>query len=243
MVGWYADRLTVHRSRLPGGVPVVSAYGPGHAAAVRREARLPEILRVLARRWGPYPAPAAGGMFVADAIPYDLETYGRPVYSTQTGLLTIVHENGHMWWGDHIALRRWKDICFNECLASYSEWVWREHTGVDLDRLYHQGVRDGGDALFAGKLYDMGAGNEFDAPVYVKGKYFVHALRNKIGDARFFRAMRTIQHRHGGGTLSMTGWRRALERLTGVDLTSFWQEWVLTTGRPSRANLFPGSLG
>ncbi|WP_395692508.1 M1 family metallopeptidase [Nocardioides sp.] len=243
LVGWYADRLTVQRSRLADGTPVVSAYGPGHAAVMRREARLPEILRVLSQRWGPYPAPAAGGMFVDDDIPYELETYGRPVYSTRTSLLTIVHENGHMWWGDHIALHRWKDICFNECLASYSEWLWREHQGADLDRIYRQGVRRGGEELFGGKLYDMGAGDEFDSPVYVKGAYFVHALRNKIGDARFFAAMRTIQRRDGGGVLSMNGWRDQLERLTGVDLTSFWRDWVLTTGRPSRANLFPGGLG
>lgn len=241
MVGWYADRLTVRRSHLANGVPVVSAYGPHHAAVMRREEKLPEILRVLAERWGPYPAPAAGGMFVADDIPYELETYGRPVYSTTTSLLTIVHENGHMWWGDHIALHRWKDICFNECLASYSEWIWREHQGADLDRVYHRGVRRGGAGLFAGKLYDMGAGHEFDAPVYVKGKFFVHALRNKIGDARFFRAMRAIQG-DGDRVLSMNDWRDALEHRTGVDLTSFWNEWVLTTGRPSRANLFPGSL-
>lgn len=242
MVAWYADRLTFERSHLADGTPVVSAYGPGHAAAMERESRLPEIIRVLARRWGPYPAPAAGGMFVADSIPYDLETYGRPVYSTGTGLLTIVHENGHMWWGDHIALHRWKDICFNECLASYSEWIWREHTGTDLDKQYRQGVRDGGATLFAGKLYDMGAGHEFDWPVYVKGKYFVHALRNKIGDERFFKAMRTIQRRYGGGHLSMVAWRDALQRITGVKLTSFWREWVFETGRPSRANLFPGNL-
>ncbi len=88
----------------------------------------------------------------------------------------------------------------------------------------------------------MGAGNEFDDPVYVKGKFFVHALRNKVGDARFFRAMRAIQRDEGGGNMSMNGWRNQLETRTGVDLTSFWQEWVLETGRPSDANLFPGSL-
>jgi aminopeptidase N len=223
-------------------VKIVTAYGPGHGAAMRREARLPEILRVLSRRWGPYPAPSAGGMFVADAIPYDLETYTRPVYSTSTNLLTIVHENGHQWWGDHISLDRWKDICFNECLASYSEWLWLEHNGTDLDKLYRDKVAAQGNALFAGPLYDMGAGHEFDAPVYTKGKFFVHALRNKVGDAAFFRAMRGIQRTYGGGNLSMLGWRDALEARTGVDLTSFWDEWVLSTGRPSDANLFPGSL-
>ena len=103
MVGWYADDLTFRRSRLADGTKVISAYGPHHKGAMQRESHLPEILRVLARRWGPYPAPQAGGMFVDDFIPYELETYTRPVYSTHTSLITIVHENGHQWWGDNIA--------------------------------------------------------------------------------------------------------------------------------------------
>ena len=242
LVGMYIDRLTFERSRLADGTPVVTAYGPKPGRAVAREHKLPEILRVLSRRWGPYPAPQAGGIFVSAAIPYELETYTRPIYSRKTSLTTIVHENGHQWWGDNVSVHRWRDICLNECLASYSEWLWDEHNGVDLDRRYRQRVATRGDKLFRGSLYDMGAGHEFDAPVYVKGKYFVHALRNKIGDARFFRAMRAIQHDRAGGNLSMNGLRDQLERRTGADLTSFWQEWVLQTGRPSHANLFPGDL-
>ncbi len=88
----------------------------------------------------------------------------------------------------------------------------------------------------------MGAGNEFDSPVYVKGKFFVHALRNKIGDVRFFRAMRAIQHANAGGNLSMNGLRDQLERRTGADLTTFWRQWVNQHDRPADANLYPGDL-
>jgi aminopeptidase N len=242
MTGMYIGKLTFERSTLRDGTPVVSAYGPNPGEAPERESQLPEILRVLARRWGPYPAPQAGGMFVSGFIPYELETFTRPIYSRSTGLLTIVHENGHQWWGDNVSIKRWRDICLNECLASYSEWLWDEHNGVDLDHRYRIRVARIGDSLFSGKLYDMGANHEFDTPVYVKGKYFVHALRNKIGDASFFRAMRGIQRDLAGGHISMIGLRNQLERRTGVDLRSFWREWVLHTGRPSDANLFPGDL-
>ena len=242
LTGMYIDKLTFRRSRLADGTRVVSAYGPNPGQAPARERKLPEILRVLSRRWGPYPAPLAGGMFISKSIPYELETYTRPIYSRFTIPITIVHENGHQWWGDNVALRRWKDICLNECLASYSEWLWDEHNGANLDHRYRHLIAHYGDQLFSGKLYDMGAGHEFDAPVYVKGKFFVHALRNKVGDVRFFRAMRGIQKDFAGGNLSMNGLRDQLERRTGVDLTSFWREWVYRTGRPSDANLFPGDL-
>ncbi len=238
----YIDKLTFERSRLADGTKVVSAYGPRPGRAQQRESKLPEILRVLSRRWGQYPAPQAGGIFVSDSIPYELETYTRPVYSRSTSLITIVHENGHQWWGDNVSLRRWRDICLNECLASYSEWLWDEHNGVNLDRRYRHQIKERGRHLFRMNLYDMGPDHEFDFAVYVKGKFFVHALRNKVGDRRFFSAMRSIQRNFAGGNISMNALRNHLERRTDVDLRSFWRQWVYKTVVPSDANLFPGNL-
>jgi aminopeptidase N len=238
----YIDKLTFERSTLVDGTPVVSAYGPHPGSAPSREALLPEILGVLADHWGPYPAPQAGGIFVSGEVPFSLETYTRPIYTEDADVPTIVHENAHQWWGDNISLVRWRDICFNECLASYSEWLWYEHEGTDLDQTYLDGV--GADPTwFDVPLYDMGAGNEFVYQgVYLKGAYFVHALRNLIGDDEFFAAMTGIQAERGGGNMSMLDLRDTLADATGVDLTSFWQEWVLSTGTPSDANLYPGDL-
>jgi aminopeptidase N len=238
----YIDRLTFERSRLVDGTPVVSAYGPKPGAAPAREANLPEILAVLARRWGRYPAPQAGGIFVSGDVPFSLETYTRPIYTQGADIRTIVHENGHQWWGDNVSIKQWRDICFNECVASYSEWLWVEHQGADLDEYYREAMSDSPDFMDF-PLYDMGAGNEFVFEgVYLKGTYFVHALRNLIGDDEFFAAMRGIQAELAGGNVSMNEWRDLLAEKTRTDLTSFWDEWVLTTGMPSEANLYPGDL-
>jgi aminopeptidase N len=239
----YVDRIQFDRSTLPGGIPVVSAYGPDAGRARQREAKLPEILRVLSARWGPYPAPAAGGIFVDGDVPFSLETFTRPTFSRNVGVSTIVHENAHQWWGDNVSIERWRDICLNECLASYSQWLWLEHRGADLDEMYRRAVEQQPD-FFDFPLYDMGAGHEFDFEgVYAKGTFFVHALRNEIGDDAFFAAMREIQAEHAGGNLSMDGLRDLLEQKTGVDLAAFWNEWVLSTGVPSDENLYPGDLG
>lgn len=238
----YIDKLTFERSELADGTPVVSAYGPKPGRAPRYEAKLPEILTVLSHYWGPYPAPAAGGIFVSGKVPFSLETFTRPLYTEGAGVGTIVHENAHQWWGDNVSIRRWRDICLNECLASYSQWLWLEHQGRDLDALYRRGVA-GRPSWFDAPLYDMGAGHEFDYEgVYLKGQYFLHALRNKIGGKAFFAAMRDIQRDRAVGNLSMIGLRHALQGRTGVDLTSMWRQWVLHTGVPSRRNLYPGDL-
>ncbi len=238
----YIDQLTFERSTLADGTPVVSAYGPHPEGAPGREAKLPEILDVLADAWGPYPAPQAGGIFVNGDVPFSLETFTRPIYTEGADVETIVHENAHQWWGDNVSIRRWKDICLNECLASYSVWLWHEAHGADLDARYHAAVDRGGDWL-SYPLYDMGPGHEFDGPgVYYKGTFFLHALRRKLGDEAFFSALRGIQHDYDGGNLSMNGLRDQLESRSGTDLTSFWDEWVIHTGKPSPPNLYPGPL-
>jgi aminopeptidase N len=235
------DELTVQRSTLSDGTPVVDAYSPGARNEEANEARLPAILRLLASKFGPYPAPAAGGLFVDSRVGFSLETFSRPVYTAQVPLTTIVHENAHQWWGDNVSIERWKDVCLNECMASYAQWLWREHNGADLDAYYRRTVNQ---VDFSVPLYDMGPGNEFTyAGVYLKGAYFEHALRRYIGDdATYFDALQGIQQDFAGENMSMLELRDQLSRRTGVDLTDLWREWVLSTQRPSVATLFPGTL-
>ncbi len=176
-------------------------------------------------------------------VPFSLETFTRPIYTEGADVPTIVHENGHQWWGENVSIKRWRDICLTECFASYSVWLWDESRRADLDDRYRSGVDPDGEDFFNAPLYDMGPGNEFEFEgVYLKGTYFLHALRAKLGDDAFFSAMRQIQREYAGGNMSMLELREGLEAKTGTDLTSFWQEWVLDTGRPSDANLFPGDL-
>lgn len=238
----YVDKLRIDRSTLPDGTPVISAYGPDPGRAPAREAKLPEILAMLSDHWGPYPAPQAGGIFVNGDIDFSLETYTRPTYIEGVDVSTIVHENAHQWWGDNVSVKQWRDVCLNECLATYSQWLWAEHNGADLDDYYRASVLDD-ESMFDFPLYDMGPRHEFDYKgVYLKGSYFVHALRNKIGDEAFFAAMQEIQAENAGGNLAMDELRGLLEDKTGVDLESFWDDWVLSTGVPSDDNLYPGDL-
>lgn len=236
--------LTIDRSTLPDGTPVVSAYTPGALAERANESHLAEILAFEESRFGPYPAPTAGGIFVAAQVGFSLEVFGRPVYTAKIPFTTLVHENAHQWWGDNISVLNWRDVCFNECMASYAQWLWDEHRGENLDDYYRRTLSQ---VDFSAPLYDMGPGHEFDyAGVYQKGAYFEHALRRLIdasdGDAAYFGALKQIQATYGGGNMSMLQFRDVLARITHVNLTEFWKEWVLERTRPSQAMLFPGSL-
>ena len=46
----------------------------------------------------------------------------------------MVHEQAHQWFGDDVAVRRWRDIWLNEGFATYAEWAWAEHLGATSGR-------------------------------------------------------------------------------------------------------------
>ncbi|PXY31153.1 M1 family metallopeptidase [Prauserella muralis] len=239
------DRFTVDRRRLADGTPVLDAYAPG-AEGIRGDARrVGEIIEFLSGWFGEYPATVAGGIYLGEDIGYSLETQGRPTYTRSAGLETIVHELAHQWYGNTVSVQSWADICLNECLASYSQWLWAEgKQGDDLDARYHRALdrlaEDQG--FWAPRLYDMGAGNEFTG-VYDKGILAIHALRRQIGEDVFGRVLREFPARHRDANASWPEFERYVGRVSGQDLREFFDAWFRGTERPGDEYLLPGSLG
>jgi len=229
----------VLRSTLADGTPVIDAYAPSADGARAAEGRLPEILEFLSSKFGPYPFESAGGIFLGASIGYALETQTRPIYPPQGSVEIIVHENAHQWFGDTVSLRRWSDICLNECIASYAQWLWREaKNGANLDQDYREAVRR---VDFRPKLHEMGAGNEFRG-VYTKGPLAMHALRRQIGDAAFDAVLRGWVRRHAGGNASWREFEAYVSEVSGQRLDGFFDAWFRGTERPGDAFLWPGPL-
>ncbi|SEQ29422.1 Peptidase family M1 [Lentzea xinjiangensis] len=238
------DRFEVVRSKLPSGTPVVDAYAPGTSGSKKPiQSRLPEVLAFLETKFGPYPQRAAGGIWVADQIGFSLETQTRPIYASWADLETVVHENAHQWFGDSVTLRSWADICLNECLASYSQWLWMEKEGTDLDQRYRDRVEElrSRSSFWAPKLYDMGKGNEFRG-VYDKGIMAVHALRKQVGDDVFFRALRSWTAEHRDGNASWPDFEDHFEKASGQPLDAFFQAWFRDSGIPGDQHLLPAGV-
>jgi aminopeptidase N len=235
------DHWTIANDKLADGTPVVSAFAPGTDDKKALEARLPEILDFLSSKFGKYPQDAAGGIFIADKIGYSLETQTRPIFAQWTNLSTVVHENAHQWWGDSVSVRQWKDVCLNECMASYAQWLWSEaKEGTNLDAQYRLLVQKG-QQVFGGKLYDMGAGNEFTA-VYTKGPMALHALRRTIGDDPFFQVLKTWPASHRDGNAGWPEFESYVEKVSGKDLKGFFDAWFRGATQPADQYLWPGSL-
>lgn len=236
------DKWTFERSTLPDGTPVVSAYAPGAESKKDIEARLPEIIEFLTTKFGPYPQSAAGGIYINENIGFSLETQGRPIYAAWAENSVVVHENAHMWYGNSVSVKEWKDICLNECFASYAQWLWDEaKEGRDLDKQYRTEVARGTDSLWSGKLYDMGVGNEFTA-VYEKGPLALHALRRLVGEDTFNRMLKEWPARHRDGNASWPEFEKFTEEIAGRDLSGFFDAWFRQDTRPADEYLYPGPL-
>jgi aminopeptidase N len=236
------DKWTIERSTLPDGKPIVSAYAPGAEDKKSVEARLPEIIEFLSSKFGPYPQSAAGGIYINENIGFSLETQTRPIYAAWAEESVVVHENAHQWYGDSVSVDQWKDICLNECFASYASWLWDEaKNNVDLDDEYRTEVAHSTDRLWGGKLYDMGAGNEFTA-VYEKGPLALHALRRLIGDDKFDRVLKEWFVKHKDGNASWPEWEKFTQEIAGQDLSGFFKAWFHDDTQPADEYLYPGPL-
>ncbi|WP_439662800.1 M1 family metallopeptidase [Lentzea sp. HUAS TT2] len=235
------DKFEVVRSKLPNGTPVVDAYAPGTSAAKKPiQSQGPEVLAYLETKFGPYPQRAAGSIWVADQIGFSLETQTRPIYAAWADLETVVHENAHQWFGDSVSIENWADICLNECLASYAQWLWLEKEGTDLDQRYRDQIeqRRERSAFWAPKLYDMGKGNEFRG-VYDKGLLGMHALRKQVGDEVFFKALQSWMAEHRDGNASWPEFEEHFKKASGQPLDGFFKAWFRESGIPDDQYLLP----
>jgi hypothetical protein len=209
--------------------------------------RQPEMIRFLASRFGRYPFATAGGVVDDIDAGFALENQTRPVYSPVFwefgfGDFVVIHEIAHQWYGDHVAVARWRDIWLNEGFATYAEWMWSEEEGFGtaqetFDFLYDDIPE--GDPFWDLRIGDPGRDNLFADPVYTRGAMTLQALRMEIGDGAFFRVLRTWADGDGNGT---TGEFIALaERVSGQQLDGLFDAWLLSSGRPALTTTAAGT--
>ena len=244
-------KYTVTSGRSASGIPYTNAIAQQDvpAAAATDIARTPEVIDWESKLWGPYPFESAGGVVPDLAFGYALETQTRPVYSSDfwddgSDIYVVVHENAHQWFGDNVSVHHWSDIWLNEGFAVMTEWLWSETHGDGsaqslFDSTYAKYAAN--DPFWTVKVGDPGAAKIFSSPIYERGPMVLQALRNRIGNDRFFQVLRLWQllHRYGNGTIPQ--FESLAEALSGQDLHAFFQNWLYVAAKPAATaeNGFP----
>jgi aminopeptidase N len=242
----------VARWRTEAGVPVYDAVDPQITGALRAAvdsslARQGEILDLLSGRFGPYPFNTVGAIVDPEQpLGYALETQTRPAYWSafwldfDTGAainadFVVVHELAHQWFGDAVALERWRDIWLNEGLATYAEWLWLEHEGEATPRQVFEGAYSAypaDDPIWSVVIGDPGPDLLLDNAVYVRGAMTVQALREEIGDKDFWKLIRRWAKRKSGGHGTTAQFIGLAERVSGLQLDDLFNVWLYSPGRP-----------
>jgi aminopeptidase N len=151
----------------------------------------------------------------------------------------VAHELAHQWFGDYATCGSWADIWLNEGFATYVNGLCREHLinrGVFRDFLRE--TRDdvtkepngsvfisdtsSRSRLFSGRL------------TYSKAAFILHMLRWKLGDQAFFAGIRNYLQlpQTVYGTTKTADLKRELEKISGQNLTEFFNDWFYGEGHP-----------
>ncbi len=140
----------------------------------------------------------------------------------------LVHELGHMWWGDCVTCASWDHVWLSEGFASYSEALWWEHlNGPSGLRSYMDGMDNG---PYAGTIFDPPY--VWHAIVYDKGAWVLHMLRRIMGDEDFFQFVLDYRAAHEYGSAVTDDLIAAAEAVHGAQLDWFFEPWLYHQGRP-----------
>lgn len=154
----------------------------------------------------------------------------------------IAHELFHQWFGDLVTAESWSNLTLNEAFANYSEYLWNEKRyGQDQADLKLVVEKEGYFAEADAEPKELirftyaDAEDLFDAHSYNKGGLVLHMLRRQLGDAAFFKGLNLYLTQHAFQAVEAHDLRLAMERVSGMDLNPFFNQWFFAKGHPELA--------
>jgi aminopeptidase N len=240
LFGFAAGRLARSTRPAQPGIPTLDALAsPGTPPAIvtRVLDETPGMIRFFAEASGiPFPGARYGVAFVPGGIMQEMATWsalGEEFAATWNSNpkddWLAAHELAHQWWGNAATCPTWGDFWIQEAFAvfmtaAYKERRWGrpayEHER-EMNRARYETFRATGadHALALGP--DARDGQLGRQLVYGKGPRVLYVLRDELGDAAFWSAVRAFTQAavHNGSRTSDL--RRAFEQAAGGPLPIF----------------------
>jgi aminopeptidase N len=164
-----------------------------------------------------------------------------PQVSYERRCITILHELGHMWFGDLVTMVWWDDLWLNE---SFAEWVstlaaaeattwtsaWTTFANTDKTWAYRQDQLPSTHPIAAeiNDLEDVEV--NFDGITYAKGAAVLKLLAAWVGRDAFVEGIRAYFRSFAWQNTTLSDLLGKLEETSGRDLKAWSAEWLETAG-------------
>lgn len=152
----------------------------------------------------------------------------------------VAHEIAHQWFGNSVTEKNWHHIWLSEGFATYLTNLYLEHE-YGLEKLKKRMIKERDKVI----RYNSTISNPIiDTTVtdwnrllnpnsYEKGAWFLHMLRNKIGDDYFFNTLRSFYKKFRDGNALTIDFRKTAEEKSNQDLKIFFDQWLRKPGFPN----------
>ena len=165
------------------------------------------------------------------------------VYNVASYWDILAHELAHQWWGANVTCGSWQDIWLNESFADFSEALVLEFApsigssagDTELSWRTTKKTNTLGATAQATYVTDTSSILTIFTPsvyIYDRGGMIITMLRKLLGDTKFFQGLKNYQSdplcKLGSGFTADI--KRNLEAASGLDLTTFFNQWIYNTG-------------
>ena len=178
-----------------------------------------------------------GGMEAATAIFYgDASVTGERDVRWRN---VIIHEVAHQWFGNAVTEYDWDDVWLSEGFATYFTLLFIEHQygrdefierlKVSRDRIRDFMAENPDYRIVHDNLSDMSRVTSGPG-TYQKGSWVLHMLRGVVGEDAFWAGIQAYYREFQDGNATTADFRRAMEEASGLDLRTFFDQWLYRGG-------------
>ncbi|MCD4737217.1 MAG: T9SS type A sorting domain-containing protein [Bacteroidales bacterium] len=228
-----------------GDIPIEIYVRPQDSSKVAGSfLHLQEILSIFEDKFGPYRFERIGYVGTAIGAMEHATNIAYPnfcINNSTTYESLYAHELSHMWFGDNVTCSSAQEMWLNEgwavfCEAIYREFLYSKTEYKDYIRDKHADViqychTPSGDGSYF-PLNEIPETVTYGMSAYDKGSTVAHSLRGYLGDDIFFDAIKGYNEHFNFNFASSYDMRDFLTSHTGIDMTGFFDTWVLTKGTP-----------